>query len=128
MRAITSSPDTFDRSVMMSSLMPSEKKAWSASRLMLSKASTAMEGLSSGGAGPARDGAPPSASAMVSPSSVTTQNTSTGRSMFLTFCSPRLSMRIGTLSRTWSAAAREMQMPPGSASASSRAATLTPSP
>jgi hypothetical protein len=32
------------------------------------------------------------------------------------------------LSRTWSRAARLTQIPPGSASASSRAAMLTPSP
>ena len=59
---------------------------------------------------------------------MTTQKTWMGRVMFLTVKSPRSSIRIGTLSRTWSAAVREMKMPPGSASPSSRAAILTPSP
>src|SRR5215471_5282864 len=41
---------------------------------------------------------------------------------------PRSSKPKSTLSRTWSRTTRLTQMPPGSAKASSRAATLTPSP
>src|SRR6266436_9137732 len=48
--------------------------------------------------------------------------------MFLTLCSPMSSKAYGSLSRILSRTVREMQMPPGSASASSRAAILTPSP
>src|SRR5713101_5710248 len=48
--------------------------------------------------------------------------------MFLTACSPMSSKARSSLSRTGSRTIRETQMPPGSASASSRAATLTPSP
>ena len=48
--------------------------------------------------------------------------------MFLTCCSPRSSNATSSLSRTWSYTTRLTQMPPGSASASRRAATLTPSP
>src|ERR1700730_11288461 len=48
--------------------------------------------------------------------------------MFLTLCSPISLSGYGNLSRIWSRTVREMQIPPGSASASSRAATLTPSP
>ena len=54
--------------------------------------------------------------------------TRTGRAMFLTLCSPQSSNEKGSLSRIWSRTTREMQIPPGSASASSRAATFTPSP
>lgn len=56
------------------------------------------------------------------------RQTRIGRSMFLTVISPpswkRTSMRLPMLSFT----IEEMQMPPGSASGSSRAAMLTPSP
>ena len=45
-RAITKSPETFDRSVMMSSVMPSLKYSCSGSPLMLVKGSTAMDGRS----------------------------------------------------------------------------------
>jgi hypothetical protein len=48
--------------------------------------------------------------------------------MFLTLCSPRSSSGYGSLSRICSRTVPETQTPPGSASASSRAATLTPSP
>src|SRR5271166_6530266 len=48
--------------------------------------------------------------------------------MFLTCCSPMSSKGRATLSRTWSRTTRLTQIPPGSARASSRAATLTPSP
>src|SRR5580692_11527423 len=48
--------------------------------------------------------------------------------MFLTRCSPASSKPKSSLSRTWSRTTRLTQIPPGSAKASSRAATLTPSP
>src|SRR5260370_16317142 len=48
--------------------------------------------------------------------------------MFLTCCSPMSSNEKSSLSRTWSRTTRVMQIPPGSASASKRAATFTPSP
>jgi hypothetical protein len=51
-----------------------------------------------------------------------------GRAMFLTCWSPSSSNPKSTLSRTWSRTTRLTQIPPGSAKASSRAATLTPSP
>src|SRR6516225_3909803 len=54
--------------------------------------------------------------------------TRTERAMFLTLCSPLSSNGYGNLSLIWSRTTRDMQMPPGSASASRRAATLTPSP
>src|SRR5690242_6723366 len=52
--------------------------------------------------------------------------TRTDRTMFFTLCSPRSSNAYGSLSRIWSLTTRDMQIPPGSANASSRAATLTP--
>src|SRR6516164_5555680 len=52
----------------------------------------------------------------------------TGLVMFLTCCSPRSSKAMSRRSRTCSCAAALRQIPPGSASASSRAAMLTPSP
>src|SRR6516162_6331901 len=54
--------------------------------------------------------------------------TRTDRAIFLTLCSPLSSNGYGSLSLIWSRTTREMQIPPGSASASRRAATLTPSP
>jgi hypothetical protein len=55
-------------------------------------------------------------------------NTPTARAMFLTACSPRSAKAIESLSLICSFAALEMHTPPGSQSASSRAAILTPSP
>ena len=52
----------------------------------------------------------------------------TDRAIFLTLCSPLSSNGYGSLSLIWSRTTREMQIPPGSASASRRAATLTLSP
>src|SRR5262249_29841954 len=52
----------------------------------------------------------------------------TGREIFFTSFSPRSSNVQSSLSRTWSRTTRLIQIPPGSASASSRAATFTPSP
>src|SRR5216684_982617 len=59
---------------------------------------------------------------------VRTRYTRNGRAMFLTRCSPASSKAKSSLSRTWSRTTRLTQIPPGSAKASSRAATLTPSP
>src|SRR5215472_4143538 len=50
--------------------------------------------------------------------------TRSGLAMFLTCCSPRSSKEQSSLSRIWSRTTREMQIPLGSASASSRAATF----
>ena len=92
---------------------------------MLSNGRTAIEGLSgSTGAIVSPNGAP----AVGSAPATGTRNTRTGRVMFLTWCSPRSSSARSSLSRTWSRAEREMQMPPGGVSASIGAATLTPSP
>jgi hypothetical protein len=54
--------------------------------------------------------------------------TRTGRAMFLTCWSPRSSKLSGTRSRTCSNTALEITTPPGSASASNRAAMFTASP
>src|SRR5215468_6839467 len=48
--------------------------------------------------------------------------------MFLTCCSPISSKAKSSLSRIWSRTTRLTQIPPGSASASKRAAMFTPSP
>ena len=55
MRAITNSERNRDSSVMMSSVMPSEKYSCSGSPLMLVKGSTAIEGLSDDGLEAAAD-------------------------------------------------------------------------
>jgi hypothetical protein len=55
-------------------------------------------------------------------------NTPTARAMFFTVCSPRSAKASDSLSLIWSLAAREMHSPPGSHSASRRAAMFTPSP
>src|SRR5260370_20366110 len=57
-----------------------------------------------------------------------TRYTRSGRAMFWTRCSPASSKAKSSLSRTWSRTTRLTQIPPGAARASSRAATLTPSP
>ena len=46
LRAMTNRPEIFDRSVMMSSVMPSEKYSCSGSPLMLLNGSTAIDGFS----------------------------------------------------------------------------------
>ena len=50
---MTNRAETFDRSVIMSSVMPSEKYSCSGSPEMLSKGSTAIDGFSVAGARPA---------------------------------------------------------------------------
>ncbi|MDP6517629.1 MAG: hypothetical protein QF926_13570 [Alphaproteobacteria bacterium] len=54
------------------------------------------------------------------------RNARTGRAMFLTAWVPMSSKPKSILPSTWSWALPEIQMPPGSARLSSRAATLTP--
>src|SRR5262249_51223995 len=53
---MTTRPATFDKSVIRSSVIPSEKYARSASPLMLSKGSTAIDGLPDGAGVAAGDG------------------------------------------------------------------------
>ena len=115
---MTNRAETFDRSVMRSSEMPSLKYSCSASPLMLANGITAIDGLSGRVGGEA--GSPPFARPM--------RKTRTGRAMFLTGFSPRSSSTMPSLSRTELRTARETKIAPGSASASSRAAILTPSP
>ena len=57
-----------------------------------------------------------------------TRHARTGSGMFLTVCSPWSSKLVATLPRTAPRPASESVMPPGSASPSSCAAMLTPSP
>ncbi|MGC2199463.1 MAG: hypothetical protein WA633_04840 [Stellaceae bacterium] len=111
--------------VMISSTIPSAKYSCSGSPLILAKGSTAIDGLSGSG-----KGAPPAkyeVSVIFSPA-IFTSNTRTGRAIFLTCCSPLSSKAKLSLSRTWSRTTLLTQIPPGGAKASSRAATLTPSP
>ena len=68
----------------------------------------------------------PAARAATSPGA--TRQTSTGSAMFLTRCRPAGSKRKASLSLTWLCTLRASRTPPGSARASSRAATFTPSP
>ena len=51
-----------------------------------------------------------------------------GSAMFFSACGPMSSKAISTLPRIWRWASSEMQIPPGCAIPSSRAAMLTPSP
>ena len=124
LRAITVRPPIFDKSVMMSSLMPSEKYSCSGSPDMLVNGKTAIDAVATFGSGLA---ALDRAAAGVVALGCHFQ-TRIGRSIFLTLISPpswkRTSIRLPTLSLTID----ETQIPPGSASGSKRAATLTPSP
>jgi len=103
---------------------PSSLDAWGAFQrgLWHMKGRIAIDGLpgNDNGAGEGNTGcsigAPPSP----------TRYTRTGRAMFLTWCSPRSSNAKGSRSRTWSWTVLETSTPPGSAKASSRAATFTP--
>jgi hypothetical protein len=124
LREITIRPEIFDKSVMMSSLMPSEKYSWSASPDMLVNDKTAIDGVSMLG----------SELTILDRWAVATilsgchLQIRIGRSIFLTLMSPpsvkRTSIRLPTLSLT----IEETHIPPGSASGSKRAAILTPSP
>ena len=85
--------------------------------------STAIDGLS----GRASTGAA-STLGVVSMAVKLTRYTRTGRAMFLRACSPRSSKAKSSLSPIWSRTVPDMQIPPGSAIPSNRAATFTPSP
>src|SRR3990170_8652361 len=88
LRAITCRPEILERSVMMSSVMPSEKYSCSGSPLMLLKGNTAIDGRS--GAADAGGGTV-GVTADEMPAGGTpraTLNTRTGRSMFFRACSP----------------------------------------
>ena len=86
---MTNNPESFERSVMRSSVIPSLKYSCSGSPLMLTKGSTAMEGLSG-------------AVGVEAPTSICTRYTCTGLAIFLTVCSPRYSYPRASLVSTWS--------------------------
>ena len=95
---MTKRPETLERSVMMSSVMPSEKYSCSGSPDMLVKGSTAIEGLSGSGSGSSIF----TDTLAANPASAIHCHTRTGRSMFLTFCSPKSSNGRSIRSRTCS--------------------------
>jgi len=126
-RAITLRPAILDKSVMMSSLIPSEKYSCSGSPDILTNGKIATDALVVRGAGlAALDRCPFMAVARAERGCQ--RQIRIGRSIFLTLISPpswkRASIRLLMLSLT----IEEMQMPPGSATGSSRAAMFTPSP
>jgi hypothetical protein len=98
LRAMTKKPRYFDRLVMMSSVMPSEKYSCSASPDMFWNASTAIEGLSGSG----RACAPSAAGrGMAAGAGWDAQHQILiGRAMFLTVCSPASRHSSGSRSRT----------------------------
>ena len=95
-------PETFERSVIRSSVMPSLKYSCSASPLMFMNGSTAIDGLAGTGSEPSARGA------LASRSGALIRNTRTGLAMFLSGRSPRSSRAISDLSRTKSRTAPEM--------------------
>src|SRR5438477_9250770 len=117
--AITEHADTLLRSVMMSSVMPSINYSCSGSPLMLSNGSTQMESLR---------GVSTFCAEISSRPAARTWNTCTGRSMFLTVCSPMSSKTQGIFPSMLSRTILDRATPPTGASVCSRAATLTPSP
>jgi hypothetical protein len=92
LRAMTKSERNRESSVMMSSVMPSEKYSCSGSSLMLVKGSTAMDGLSGSASGSARPVAAPKPSIQ--------RHTRTGLAIFLSSCSPASSNVASTLPET----------------------------
>ena len=76
---MTMSCESFDSEVIRSSAMPSAKYSCSASPLMLTNGRTATDGLA-GGAWAGSDAGPVSAASQ--------RQTSTGREMFFSLCSP----------------------------------------
>src|SRR5262249_45205991 len=98
LRAITIRPPIFDKSVITSSLMPSEKYSCSASPDMLVKGKTAIDGVSALGVGPAAF----ERLAMTSVLPGYHFQTRIGRSIFLALMSPppwkRTWIRLPTLS------------------------------
>ena len=109
-------------SVMMSSVMPSEKYSCWGSPLILSKGSTATDGLSgSASVSSWRFGS-------LEPPDCDQRHTWIGAAMFLTRCSPASTKTPSVLPSTSSWTLAEIRTSPGSAISSSRAAMLTPSP
>src|SRR6516164_3935467 len=121
---MTKSQRMRESAVVISSTMPSAKYSCSGSPLMFWNGNTAIEGLSGSSSGRGESSFGPIAGMVRS----RTRYARTGRGIFFTSCSPRSSNVQSSLSRTWSRTTRLIQIPPGSASASSRAATFTPSP
>jgi hypothetical protein len=142
LREITNSSRKRDSWVRMSSVMPSAKNSCSGSPLMLTKGSTAIDGLSARSRGvPGRTAAASAADSMraTAPAGAVAaagfaaaagwkRKARTGSAMFLTACSPWSSKWASTRFFTAHRTGSEIAMPPGSASASRRAAMLTPSP
>jgi len=110
--------------VIISSTMPSAKYSCSGSPLKLAKGNTAIDGLSGSGS----TGEVGAARLFAATPRSRTRKTRTGRAMFLRFCSPMSSKPRSSLPMASSWTRAETQIPPGSANASRRAATLTPSP
>ena len=110
-----------DRAVMMSVTMPSAKYSWLGSPLRFWNGSTAIEGRSGSASAGFQDAALSDAAGRI-------RNARTGERMPLTRCSPMSSNSASNRPRVLSRTEAETTMPPGSARASSRAATLTPSP
>jgi hypothetical protein len=97
LREITITSGILEISVMMSSVMPSEKYSCSGSLDILSKGSTAMEGFSGSGNGSSMVAIPAAAEA----ASIHC-HTRIGRAMFLTSFSPKSSKLRSSRSRTCS--------------------------
>ena len=120
--------------VMISSTMPSTKYSCSGSPDMFWNGNTAIDGLSGSDSAAGWTAAVPVASTSESgrnargPISGPMRYTRTGLTIFLRLCSPRSSKTQSSRSRTWSCTIADTQIPPGSATPSSRAAMLTPSP
>ena len=119
---MTNSDGKRDSAVMMSSAMPSAKYSWSGSALIFVNGSTAIDGLSG------RLGIGAAAMLGGLPVLGNTRKTCTGSAMFLTDCKPASAKAAETRDPTCSRTVADTQIPPGSASACSRAATLTASP
>ena len=126
-----------DSAAVIDSTTPSAKCSCSGSADMLSNGRTAIEGLSGRSSGAAavaaaapawRCGAAGSSGSAHAAGSQVTAKAWTGRSMFFRCRLPRSSKLAFMRPATASCTVREIRMPPGEASASSRAATLTPSP
>src|SRR6516165_4133125 len=119
---MTNSQRMRESAVIISSTMPSAKYSCSGSPLILAKGSTAIEGLSGNGS------EEPITEVAVGEVSPPTRYALIGWAMFFTCCSPRSMASRGSFVPMWSRTTPEMQIPPGSARASNRAAILTASP
>src|ERR1700745_2163722 len=112
LRAITVRPAIFDKSVMMSSLMPSEKYSCSGSPDMLVNGKTAIDGVSTLGVELA--GLDRLVAKSVLPECDSQPRS--GASIFFTVMSPPSEKRTSILLPTLSLTIEETQIPPGSAS------------